>query len=194
MALPDVDEIVARIGLQTPVAIEKAKSSVAEQQAVLQQVKQEIPTAEDLKRYEEELKKLTDADIKDPAQLQQVQTQFAALKEQFEADRERLKAAKELASNAVATLKTDFDAVKNAPASDLQRAQQLIQFNSEGFTEITAVLFGEQMRQWSQYILLAYATLAPILARSADGPLYSHSVGKGFGLSLPKPMSHHPSW
>ena len=179
MALPDVDEIVARIGLQTPVAIEKAKSSVAEQQAVLQQGKQEIPTAEDLKRYEEELKKLTDADIKDPAQLQQVQTQFAALKEQFEADRERLKAAKELASNAVATLKTDFDAVKNAPASDLQRAQQLIQFNSEGFTEITAVLFGEQMRQWSQYILLAYDTLAPILARSADESLVQPQRGEG---------------
>lgn len=179
MALPDVDEIVARIGLQTPVAIEKAKSSVAEQQAVLQQVKQEIPTAEDLKRYEEELKKLTDVDIKNPAQLQQVQTQFAALKEQFEADRERLKAAKELASNAVATLKTDFDAVKNAPASDLQRAQQLIQFNSEGFTEITAVLFGEQMRQWSQYILLAYDTLAPILARSADESLVQPQRGEG---------------
>lgn len=179
MALPDVDEIVARIELQTPAAIERAKATVAEQREVLAQIKQDLPSAELLKSYEDELKKLTEADIKTPQQLQQLQDQFNALKEQFEADRERLKSIKERASHAVATLKEDFEAVQQAPSQDIERAQQLLQFNSEGFTEITAVLFGEQMRQWSQYILLAYDTLAPMLARSADESLVEPQRGEG---------------
>ncbi|SDB36457.1 TIGR03545 family protein [Pseudidiomarina indica] len=179
MALPDVDEIVARIELQTPAAIERAKATVAEQREVLAQIKQDLPSAELLKSYEEELKKLTETDIKTPQQLQQLQDQFNALKEQFEADRERLKSIKERASQAVATLKEDFEAVQQAPSQDIERAQQLLQFNSEGFTEITAVLFGDQMRQWSQYILLAYDTLAPMLARSADESLVEPQRGEG---------------
>src|SRR5690606_18431270 len=93
--------------------------------------------------------------------------EFNALKEKFEADRARLKEIKARAATAIDTLKADFETVKNAPQQDLERAQQLMQLNSEGLSEITAVLFGEQMRQWSQYILLAYERLAPLLARSA---------------------------
>jgi uncharacterized protein (TIGR03545 family) len=179
LSMPNVDDIIARVDLQTPAAIERAKATVAEQKAVLEDARDSLPTAEDLKAYEAELKKITEGEIKTPQQLQERREQFNALKEKFEADRARLKEVKEQASAAVDTLKTDFEAVKSAPQQDLERAQQLLQLNSEGLSEITAVLFGEQMRQWSQYILLAYEQLAPMLARSADETLFKPQRGEG---------------
>lgn len=179
LSMPNVDDIIARVDLQTPAAIERAKATVAEQKAVLEDARDSLPTAEDLKAYEAELKKITEGEIKTPQQLQERREQFNALKEKFEADRARLKEVKEQASAAVDTLKADFEAVKSAPQQDLERAQQLLQLNSEGLSEITAVLFGEQMRQWSQYILLAYEQLAPMLARSADETLVKPQRGEG---------------
>lgn len=179
LSMPNVDDIIARVNLQTPAAIEQAKASVAEQKAVLEEARNSLPSAEDLKAYEAELKKITEAEIKTPQQLQEKREEFNALKEKFEADRARLKEIKARASTAVDTLKADFETVKNAPQQDLERAQQLMQLNSEGLSEITAVLFGEQMRQWSQYILLAYEQLAPMLARSADETLVKPQRGEG---------------
>lgn len=179
LSMPNVDDIIARVDLQTPAAIERAKATVAEQKTVLTEARDSLPTAEDLKAYEAELKKITEGEIKTPQQLQERREQFNALKEKFEADRARLKEVKEQASAAVDTLKADFEAVKSAPQQDLERAQQLMQLNSEGLSEITAVLFGEQMRQWSQYILLAYDQLAPMLARSADETLVKPQRGEG---------------
>lgn len=179
LSMPNVDDIIARVDLQTPAAIERAKVTVAEQKAVLEEARDSLPTADDLKAYEAELKKITEGEIKTPQQLQERREQFNALKEKFEADRARLKEVKERASAAVDTLKADFEAVKSAPQQDLERAQQLMQLNSEGLSEITAVLFGEQMRQWSQYILLAYEQLAPMLARSADETLVKPQRGEG---------------
>ena len=179
LAMPNTDEILARLELKTPAAIAQAKNTINEEKARFEQIKADIPTAEDLQTYEAELKKITSAEIKTPQQLQQKKEEFEQLKAKFEADKERLKAIKESAQAAVAQLRADFEAVKNAPAQDLERAQQLLQLNIEGLEELTAVLFGEQMRQWSQYMLMAYEQLAPMLARSADENLVKPQRGEG---------------
>ncbi|RWU09073.1 TIGR03545 family protein [Pseudidiomarina gelatinasegens] len=179
LSMPNVDDIVARLELKTPAAIEQAKATLAEQKSRIDEVRGNIPTAEDLKAYEAELKKITSAEIKTPQQLQAKKEEFEALKEKFEADRAQLKAIKETATTALDKVKAEFSAVSSAPGQDMERAQELMQLNSAGLTEITAVLFGEQMRQWSQYILLAYEQLAPMLARSADETLVKPQRGEG---------------
>lgn len=179
LALPKADDILARLDLKTPAAIEQAKTSVSESKQTLTAVKAQLPTQEQLAEYEKQLKALSESKIETPQQLQQKREEFAALKQKFETDRARINEAKLSAQNALAELKTRFAAVKSAPAEDLKRAQQLMQLNSEGLSEITAVLFGEQMRKWSQYILLAYEQVAPMLARSADEQLVKPQRGEG---------------
>ena len=179
LALPSVDDIVARLELKTPEAIEQAQASLAQGKQTLAEVQEKLPTREQLAEYEQQLKALTESDIETPQQLAQKQEAFAALKKKFETDRARVAEAKTMAEQTLTQLKTDFDAVKSAPGEDLERAQQLMQLNSEGLSEITAVLFGEKMRQWSKYMLLAYEQLAPMLARSADEKLVKPQRGEG---------------
>ncbi|WP_369742643.1 TIGR03545 family protein [Pseudidiomarina sp. PP-1MA] len=177
--LPDVDEIVARVDLQTPAAIAAAKTNFAEQKERVKQAQANIPSEEDLKSYQAELKALTDTKVETPQQLQQLRDKLKALQAKFKADRERLVEFKAVVEQSVEVLKADVERVKDAPEQDLARVEQLIQLNSEGLNEITAVLFGEQMRQWSQYILLAYEQLAPMLAKSANEELVKPQRGEG---------------
>lgn len=179
LSLPSADDIVARIDLKTPAAIEQAKTAIAQSKDTLETIKAKLPTGEKIAEYEKQLKALSESKIETPEQLQQKREEFAALKEKFEADKAQVKDVKTSAQQSLSQLKAAFEAVKTAPAADMERAQQLMQLNSEGLSEITAVLFGEQMRQWSQYILLAYEQLAPMLARSADEKLVKPQRGEG---------------
>lgn len=166
--LPSTDEVMSRLQLQTPAAIAKAREQLEAQQTKLAEAKQALPTEEKIKSYEQQVKAITEADYSNPAALARAQQEFEKLKQQFEQDRAAVLAFKEVASESADTIKALFAEVRTAPARDLERAKQLMQLNSEGLSEITAVIFGEQVQQWSQYILLAYEQLAPMLARSAD--------------------------
>jgi uncharacterized protein (TIGR03545 family) len=81
-------------------------------------------------------------------------------------------------------LQADLQALREAPQQDLARVQELLQLNGDGLAEITTVLFGEQMRQWSRYILLAYEQLAPMLSRAGDVEEIKPQRGEGVWFSF----------
>ncbi|CAB0151592.1 hypothetical protein PSI9734_01966 [Pseudidiomarina piscicola] len=184
LSMPSVDEVMGRVDLQTPTAIAEAKASYTEQKARIEAVLSKLPTKEQLESYQTQLQEITEGDVETPAQLKAKQEAFAQLKEKFSADREALKEFKEVAGDAVAELKTQMQRVKQAPQHDLDRVGELMQLNSDGLTEITTVLFGEQARQWADYMLLAYEQLAPMLKRSADETAVQPPRGEGIWFAF----------
>ncbi|RUO69817.1 TIGR03545 family protein [Pseudidiomarina sediminum] len=184
LSLPSVDDAIARVDLHTPAAIESAKAAYETQQQRVTAVLEQLPSKETLASYEEELKALSEGEVKTPAQLQERKEHFAKLKERFAADKKALEEFKEVTSSAVAELKAEFEKVKAAPQHDLDRVGELMQLNSEGLTEITAVLFGEQARRWADYMLLAYEQLAPMLQKSADETAIKPPRGEGIWFSF----------
>lgn len=179
LTMPSSDEILARLELKTPAAVANAKIVLSEQKQRINDARQALPTEEKLKEYEAQVKRITSGDISNPAELAQRQQQFDQLKKQFEQDKAAIVAFKEVVQSASSELKETFAAVKAAPQQDMARAQQLMQLNSEGLGEITGVIFGQQLQQWSQYVLLAYEQLAPMLARSADVEPVAPARGEG---------------
>ncbi len=177
--LPSVDDIVGRVDLKTPTAIAAAKANYQEHKAKVDAARESIPTEDELQAYQDQLKVLSETEVKTPEDLSKLQKQLADLKARFKADRERLANFKATVTAAAEQVKSDLAAVQDAPGQDMERVQELMQLNSEGLTEITAVLFGEQMRQWSQYVLLAYEQVAPMLARSANEALVEPPRGEG---------------
>ncbi|MGQ4276971.1 TIGR03545 family protein [Pseudidiomarina sp. E22-M8] len=184
LSMPSVDEVMERVDLRTPTAVAEAKKSFTEQKQRVQEVLSKLPSKEAIANYEAEVKQLTESEIETPAQLQAKQEQFAALKEKFAADRQALKEFKQVASSAVTELKTQMTKVKAAPQHDLDRVSELMQLNSDGLSEITTVLFGEQARRWGDYMLLAYEQLAPMLQRSADETAVQPPRGEGIWFSF----------
>ncbi|MFC0446414.1 TIGR03545 family protein [Pseudidiomarina halophila] len=184
LSMPSVDEVMERVDLRTPTAVAEAKESFGEQKERVQDVLSKLPSKETIAAYETEVKQLTESEIETPAQLRDKQQQFAELKEKFAEDRQAIEEFKEVVGGAVDELKTQMEKVKAAPKRDLDRVRELMQLNSDGLSEITAVLFGDQARRWADYMLLAYEQLAPMLKRSADETAVQPPRGEGIWFSF----------
>lgn len=179
LEVPSTDKILERIDLKTPAAVAQAEAAFNEQKARVENARSQLPTEEQIKAYEEKVKALTESEINSAPELVAKREEFEALKESFEQDKAALLEFKDTLTAAVAELRAQVDAVKDAPAQDMARVQELMQMNSAGLTEITAILFGEQARVWSNYMLLAYEQLAPMLARSANAAAIKPQRGEG---------------
>lgn len=184
LAMPSVDEIIERVDLRTPTAISEAKQSFETQKQRVETLLDKLPTKERLAQYEAQVKALSEGEISTPTQLQQRKDKFAQLQKQFAADKAAIEEFKEVASSAVSELKTHVKEVKEAPQHDLDRISELMQLNSKGLSEITAVLFGEQARRWADYMLLAYDQLMPMLQRAADETAVKPPRGEGIWFSF----------
>ncbi|WP_258808375.1 TIGR03545 family protein [Pseudidiomarina sp. CB1] len=184
LSMPSLDDVMARVDLRTPAAISEAKESFETQRQRVSALMEKLPSKEKLSQYEAQMKELSEGDISTPAQLQQRKEKFEQLKEQFASDQKALKEFKDVASTAVAELKTQMQKVKAAPQHDLDRVGELMQLNSDGLSEITAVLFGEQARRWADYMLLAYEQVMPMLQRSADETAVEPPRGEGIWFSF----------
>lgn len=184
LAMPSVDEIIERVDLRTPTAISEAKQSFETQKQRVETLLDKLPTKERLAQYEAQVKALSEGEISTPTQLQQRKDKFAQLQKQFAADKAAIEEFKEVASSAVSELKTHMKEVKEAPQHDLDRISELMQLNSKGLSEITAVLFGEQARRWADYMLLAYDQLMPMLQRAADETAVKPPRGEGIWFSF----------
>ncbi|RUO39261.1 TIGR03545 family protein [Pseudidiomarina aestuarii] len=184
LEVPSTDKILERMELKTPAAISAAEEAFATQKERVNEARSQLPSEEKIKAYEAKVKALTESDIKTPQELVAKREEFAALKEEFEKDKKALLSFKETVTDAVEQLQTQFAAVKDAPAQDMARVRELMQLNSAGLTEITALLFGDQARVWSNYMLLAYEQLAPMLARSADAAAIKPQRGEGVWFSF----------
>lgn len=184
LEVPSTDKILERMELKTPAAISEAQQAFATQKERVNDARSQLPSEEKIKEYEAKVKALTESEIKTPQELVAKREEFEALKEEFEKDKVALLNFKETVTDAVDQLQTQFEAVKDAPAQDMARVQELMQLNSAGLTEITALLFGDQARVWSNYMLLAYEQLAPMLARSADAAAIKPQRGEGVWFSF----------
>lgn len=184
LSMPSVDEVMERVDLRTPKAIAEARQTFATQKQRVQEVLSQLPSKERLAQYEAQLKELSEGSISTPAQLQQRQQKFKALQDQFAADKAALEEFKQIASTAVKELKTQVENVKAAPQHDIDRVGELMQLNSQGLSEITAVLFGDQARRWADYMLLAYEQLMPMLQRTADETAVQPPRGEGIWFSF----------
>lgn len=184
LSMPSVDEVMERVDLRTPKAIAEARQTFATQKQRVQEVLSQLPSKERLAQYEAQLKELSEGSISTPAQLQQRQQKFKALQDQFAADKAALEEFKQITSTAVKELKTQVENVKAAPQHDIDRVGELMQLNSQGLSEITAVLFGDQARRWADYMLLAYEQLMPMLQRTADETAVQPPRGEGIWFSF----------
>ena len=184
LSMPSVDEVIDRVDLRTPTAISEARQSFETQKQRVEGLISKLPSKERLAEYEAQVKELSEGDISTPAQLQQRKEKFDKLKQQFASDKAAIEEFKEVATTAVAELKTHMQNVNEAPQHDLDRVGELMQLNSQGLSEITAVLFGEQARRWADYMLLAYEQLMPMLQRSADETAVKPPRGEGIWFSF----------
>jgi uncharacterized protein (TIGR03545 family) len=161
--LPSIDEILAKLPLKTTKAIENTQAIFTKHNEVLQQQYAALPAKNKLANHQARIKALTETDYKDPIKLALAKKEFDAIKEEILKDKKRLSDFKQSVSQAKNELSPQLLALKTAPREDYAQLKSLVTGDTNALNDVTTIVFGEQVAQWSQYALAAFNIVGPML-------------------------------
>jgi uncharacterized protein (TIGR03545 family) len=160
---PSIDEILAKLPLKTTKAIENTQAIFTKHNEVLQQQYAALPAKNKLVNYQARIKVLTETDYKYPIKLALAKKEFDAIKEEILNDKKRLSDFKQSVRQAKNELSPQLLALKAAPGEDYAQLKSLVTGDTNALNDVTTIVFGEQVGQWSQYALAAFNIVGPML-------------------------------
>ncbi|MEO9946633.1 TIGR03545 family protein [Paraglaciecola sp.] len=166
--IPSVDEILAKSPLKTTQAIEDVEVAYRKHSDKLQTQYEALPSKEKLENYQKRIKELTEADYKDATKLLAAKEEFDQLKDEIKADKKQLEEFKSSIDVAKADLGPKVSALKEAPTQDYDQLKSLLAGDADAIEDVTTLVFGEQIGQWSQYTLAAFEIIGPMLKSSSE--------------------------
>ena len=197
-ALPDQDELIARLDLKTPAKAQALANTANEELVALGRLQNQLPSEQQLQQYEAQIKALTDSKIKDASDLAQKTEQLKAIKAQLEQEKEKLKNV----SNQIAASKNKqaqaLAELKAASASDWSKAQQLASLSDGGLAGIAQILLGQAWADKLAQVQALYRMVEPYLENSpASDPQVTDTANDETVLPnrlLPLPRQPYPDF
>ena len=184
VSLPSTDEIVQQVGLQTEQILAEADKKINQQREQFNQAKQALPSREAIAQYQQRIEEITSGDVEGLGDIAARKKKLDELKTSIRKDKQAINQFREQLSTSADVVNTQIAKVKDAPGNDIDRIRNFFQLNETGLQNVTGLLLGQKARQWSEYLLLAYEQLAPMLARSANSETVKKVRGAGESLSF----------
>lgn len=184
VSLPSTDEIVQQVGLQTEQILTEAETQIEQQREQFEQAKAALPTKETLQQYQQQVKAITEGKVEGLGDIAARKEKLDNVKAAIRQDKEAIQKFQQQLSESADVVKIQIARVKEAPENDINRIRNFFQLNESGLQNVTGLLLGDKARQWSEYLLLAYEQLAPMLARSANTETVEKVRGEGESLSF----------
>ena len=135
-ALPDVEELLNK-PLITDQRLDELDTLINSQKTQWEQIKTALPTASKLKDYENRANAITKKKIKSVDDYQQAKNDLSQLKAEIKQDKHVTQQARRYLSEAKTNLKTQLNAVKNAPEEDWEALKDVYETNKGGLGAAT---------------------------------------------------------
>lgn len=165
---PDLDEILGRSDIQTPQIVEDVTRRSQASRDRVESSQEQLPDSDVIENYEERVRELRQARPSSIEEFEQLRTQLSELRDDMRADRDRVLAFKVSVEEAYEQVAGDVTRLREAPGADIRRMQQLMELDNEAIADIAGILFGPQIQQWTDYVLVAYDFVAPMLQSEAE--------------------------
>ncbi|QHJ12797.1 hypothetical protein FX988_03055 [Paraglaciecola mesophila] len=166
--LPSVDDILEKSPLKTTRAVEETRAAYQRHSEILKERYEQLPSKDALEKYKKRVEAITNTDYKNPLELAKAKEEFDALREEIKADKTKLTAFKDAASEAKADMAPRLAELKAAPGEDYAQLQAVIAGDQGAIQDVTTMVFGEKAGEFSHYVLSAYDLAAPMLAKSKE--------------------------
>lgn len=166
--IPTVEGVLERSEIRTPGVIEQAQANYETQREIVEEARENLPEREKIEAYRERVEAITEARPRNPEELLRLREELRSLQRDMRQDREAVRAFVAASEEAVTVLRADLDAVRAAPSQDIERVRSLLRFDNDSMSQLSGVLFGPKVEQWSQYLLMAFDFIGPMLQRSED--------------------------
>ncbi|TDF38314.1 TIGR03545 family protein [Alteromonadaceae bacterium M269] len=166
--LPDIDDLIAKSPLKTTKAIADAEAAYALHKTQLEAQYKALPNKEKLENYKQQIEALKETDYKNPAELLAAKEKFEAIKQEIRADKKQFEDFKNAVGEAKADLSPKVAALRAAPGEDYEQLKGLAAGDAAAISDVTAMIFGEQTRAWSEKLLAAVELVGPMLQNNKE--------------------------
>lgn len=166
--IPSADAILARANLQTLQQGNQLKQLAVSQQQQLTQLRQQLPTTQQLDEFQASVKALTESRISDAADLAAKTQQLTALQQQFRAERDKVVALQQSLQQSRDTLSEAVKSVRTAAEQDWQQLQQLANIKDGGLAPIFQILLGDVWAREMQKLEALYQLAKPYLQQDGE--------------------------
>lgn len=168
ISLPPTDELLARSEIRTPQIVDDVTERTRTTRDQVSERRDDLPTSERLEEYEERLRELRERRPRTLEGFEEARQELSRLRDDIRADRDATVAFRDSVNDAQSQLRHDLDNLREAPEADIQRISRLLAMDSDALSDLSGIFFGPQVQQWTDYILIAYDFVGPMLQRLGE--------------------------
>jgi len=165
--VPDVKNILAKETLESEKMVDEAQVNIDNSKQKWDKKIPELPDKTKFDAYNETLKSITPVKtgnkLKDLEALSIAVDELITIKKNVQSDLDQLTSAGKELREDVNLIKNDIKAISQASSNDIARLTQKYSPSSSGLSNISRLLFGESVTQWSSVAIDWYKRLAPKL-------------------------------
>ena len=166
--LPSAEEILSRETLLTKTRQVELEIAYKEEKEKLKKLKLLIPTKSKIKSYEKRIRSATKGKINSIADFERRKAELKKVQAELKSDKKAIKSAQKQIKLSSVLLKEKIKALKAAPKADLERLKKKYDISGGGASNFAALMFGEQVGEWSRLALYWYEKVKPYIQSSDE--------------------------
>ena len=194
-AVPDVAEILKGEELESLNLIKSLQEDIRKEKETWRMRLSELPDREKFDEYRNRIQQLKKKKKGLLGGLLGAAGDITAIKKDITNDLDRIKQARNGLDRTLTSLKGNYEQVKKAPLADVERLKKKYSLSAQGIGNMSGLLFGSRINDWTQKAVTWYERLQPLLEGSVkkqkhgepDTPLRGKGVYIRFKEKEPLP-------
>ena len=194
-SVPDVTEILKQEELESVNLAKSLQEDIKEGKETWQMRLNKLPDRKKFEQYRERIRQIKKKKKGAFGGLLGTAGDIAGIKKDVENDLNRIKQARQGLDRTLASLRGKYDQAKKAPLKDVERLKKKYSISAEGIANMSGLLFGSRINDWTQKAITWYERLQPLLEGSvkkqkhgeADTPVRGRGVYISFKEKEPLP-------
>lgn len=194
-AIPTADELLSREPLLTEQRGQVFKNSFETIKADSDKAIAALPDSKAFASYEDDFNRITSGRFDSIEDFQQRKKEFEDLKKRIKHDQKAISHASEVLANGKKELQGQWSGLQKAPAEDFNNIKSKYKLDGAGVANLSRLLFGDQVGEWSKEGLYWYEKARPFLisddaesAESSDEAQSARSEGRFVHYETDRPL------
>lgn len=168
LEVPDVREILSKEELKSLKLIQSLRDEIQTEREKWQRQLDELPNKAKLEEYRSRIQKLKSAKKGGLEGILGGATDLIALRQDLKRELERINAAKGTLKNDLTRLQIHVHEATQAPMEDVRHLKEKYSLSPQGLSNISRMLWGQEIGHWIDTTLRWYRRLKPVMAQVAE--------------------------
>lgn len=165
LSIPSSEELLAGTELQTELKAKQLQQVWQTESNTIKSIAKGLPDKQAVKQYDEQWQAIEDTEIKSLDDLKQLKARVEKLKADINADRKKIKMAKQQYKTSKAKIDVAYEELKAAPGEDWQTIKQKLPIDDPNAVAISQLLFGDEVAEYLEQGLAVYEKAKPYIEK-----------------------------